>query len=175
MLLIIFGSPKPPGMPFSPSRLSFLLFLLSLCPCYVMAQDCENYGFLNGSACACPVGFGGSSCSQPGCGGTIFQGLQRPLASTSSGPYSNLTASSCSCQNGWTGLGCNVCQTANACQSAYSAAVGTSSQIPGSSSSTQNDTMVCNTASRVYASSQMSCHVVVCSEIPLLLYIPTAI
>ncbi|KAF8352217.1 hypothetical protein F5887DRAFT_934420 [Amanita rubescens] len=123
------------------------------------AQSCENYGFLNGSACACPVGFGDSTCSQPACGGTIFQGSQRPLASATSASFANLTASNCSCQTGWTGLGCNVCETANACQVAYSAVVNSTSQISGLLPN-GNNTVVCNTAPQVYASSQMSCQVV---------------
>ena len=137
------------------------LFLLLLMSGSSTAQSCENYGFVNGSTCACPVGFGGSTCSQPGCGGTIFQGSQRPLASASSGSFANLTSSSCLCQGGWTGLGCNVCQTASACQSAYSAVASTPSQVPGLGPGVQNSTVVCNTASRVYASGQMSCKVVV--------------
>ena len=124
----------------------------------VHAQTCENYGVVNGTSCACPVGFGGSTCSQIGCGGTIFQGSQRKLTSNS-GSFANLTASNCQCESGWTGTGCNVCQTANACQTGF-AAVGqptiASSSIDGSQG---NETIVCNTQARVYASSQMSCQV----------------
>ena len=122
------------------------------------AQICENYGVVNGTTCACPVGFGGSTCSQIGCGGTIFQGSQRKLTSNS-GSFANLTASTCQCESGWTGTGCNVCQTANACQTGF-AAVGQpsidSSSINGSQG---NQTLVCNTQARVYASGQMSCQV----------------
>ena len=134
--------------------------------CFVLlvhAQTCENYGVLNGTSCVCPVGFGGSTCSQLGCGGTIFQGSQRKLTSNSTGSFANLTASSCQCDSGWTGTGCNVCQNANACQTGF-AAVGQpaidSSSINGSQG---NETLVCNTQARVYASSQMSCQVKVCS------------
>jgi hypothetical protein len=129
----------------------------------VQAQTCENYGVLNGTICACPVGFGGSTCSQIGCGGTIFQGSQRKLTSNSTASFANLTASTCQCESGWTGTGCNVCQTTNACQTGF-AAVGRptidSSSINGSQG---NKTLVCNTQARVYASSQMSCQVNVCS------------
>ncbi|PFH53584.1 hypothetical protein AMATHDRAFT_79061 [Amanita thiersii Skay4041] len=139
--------------------LSCSLLLLSLAS-QLAAQSCENYGFLNDTTCACPVGFGGPTCSQPGCGGTIFQGSQRPLASTNTGSFTNITASGCACQNGWTGLGCNVCQIANACQSAYLSVVNTPSQVPGGGfPDQQNSTMVCNTSPRVYAAGQMSCKV----------------
>ncbi|KDR81917.1 hypothetical protein GALMADRAFT_240228 [Galerina marginata CBS 339.88] len=126
---------------------------------FVQAQTCENYGITNGTSCMCPTGFGGSTCSQPGCGGTIFQGSQRPLAPLS-GSSANLTAGGCSCVGGWTGTGCNVCQTASACQTAFSAA-GTVTADSSTLGSTQgNETMVCNSEPRVYASSQMSCQVI---------------
>ena len=121
------------------------------------AQTCQNYGVRNGTSCSCPVGFGGADCSLPGCGGTIFQGSQRPVASTS-GSFANLTAAGCSCTSGWTGTGCNVCQTASACQTAF-AAVGSVTPASALGPSQGNDTMVCNTQPRVYASSQMSCRV----------------
>lgn len=129
----------------------------------VHAQTCENYGVLNGTSCSCPTGFGGSTCSQIGCGGTIFQGSQRQLTSSSTGSFANLTASTCQCESGWTGTGCNVCQTANACQTGF-AAVGQATVNSSSFDGTKgNETLVCNSQARVYASSQMSCQVNVCS------------
>ncbi|TFK34870.1 hypothetical protein BDQ12DRAFT_635810 [Crucibulum laeve] len=127
----------------------------------VLGQACENYGIQGGSNCSCPTGFGGSSCSQPACGGNIFQGTQRALTPVSSGSFANLTAAGCSCQDGWTGTGCNVCQNSNACQSAYSASghsSSDSSSIAGAQNG-QNNSLTCNTAARVWASGQMSCQV----------------
>lgn len=128
------------------------------------AQSCENYGTPNGSGCACPVGFGGSTCSQPACGGTIFQGSQRSLAPPI-GQFSNLTASGCNCADGWTGTGCNVCTSSNACTAGLNSVSngGDSSTVPGLSGGLSN--LVCNQQARVYASSQMSCRV----EVRLLL------
>ncbi|PPQ63344.1 hypothetical protein CVT24_006717 [Panaeolus cyanescens] len=122
------------------------------------AQSCENYGTLNGSDCACPVGFGGSTCSQPACGGTIFQGTQRSLAPPI-GSFSNLTASGCACENGWVGTGCNVCTTNDACTSGLNSVSsgGDPSSVPGLSGGLSN--LVCNSQTRVYASGQMSCRV----------------
>jgi len=134
---------------FSRRALWFLPLLV-----FTRAQSCGNYGTPSGSDCLCPVGFGGASCQQPGCGGTIFQGSKRPLVP--SGQIANLTSAGCSCSSGWNGIGCNVCQTANACQSGF-AAVASSS--PTSSLGSGDNDMVCNTKSRVYASSQMSCTV----------------
>ena len=115
-------------------------------------MSCENYGVPNGTSCACPPGFGGSNCSQPACGGTIFQGTSRSVASGS--PFANLT--SCACEDGWTGTGCNVCQTANACQAGFSSVEGSSGPLTGLDSN-QNNTLVCNVAPRVYAAGEMSC------------------
>jgi len=124
------------------------------------AQSCENYGSQNGSSCACPTGFGGPTCSQIGCGGNIFQGSQRSLTPSSSS-FANLTAAGCSCEDGWSGTGCNVCQTSNACQVAYAAsgAAQSAPEIVSGAQNSQNNTIVCNTSARVWAGSQMSCQV----------------
>ncbi|KAF9464628.1 hypothetical protein BDZ94DRAFT_1256193 [Collybia nuda] len=124
------------------------------------AQLCENYGFQNGSTCACPTGFGGETCSQPACGGNIFEGIQRSLTPVSNG-VANLTQAGCSCQDGWTGTGCNVCQSSNACQAAYASFANTPSNpdVVTGSQGTQNQTLTCNTSPRVWAGSQMSCRV----------------
>ncbi|KAH9918371.1 ABC transporter [Epithele typhae] len=117
-------------------------------------SSCENYGLPNGTSCACPPGFGGSNCSQPACGGDIFQGSARPLASGT--PFANLT--SCACMDGWTGTGCNVCQTTAACQAGFSSVVGSAGALSGVQSG-QNGTIVCSLAARVYAAGEMSCGV----------------
>lgn len=136
--------------------LSFASFLFPI----ALAQSCTNYGITGGSGCLCPPGFGGANCSQPACGGTIFDGSNRSLPSSSSGGFPNLTSSGCSCTDGWAGLGCDVCTTASACQAAYAAVSGNSSS---STSITQasglNDTIVCNTSPTVYAAGELSCQV----------------
>ncbi|KAK7688928.1 hypothetical protein QCA50_007619 [Cerrena zonata] len=130
-------------------------------------SGCANYGSQNGSSCACPVGFGGSTCSQPACGGNIFQGTSRSLTPLSNGSngtsFANLTAAGCSCEDGWTGTGCNVCQTAQACQSGFSSVSQVSAgSLPLGASPVptgQNSTLVCNNAPKVYAAGEMSCQV----------------
>lgn len=136
--------------------LLYLLLLLVL----AKAQSCENYGFQNGSSCACPMGFGGPTCSQIACGGNIFQGSQRPLTSGSS-QFANVTESECLCEKDWTGTACNVCQTSSACQAAYSTFGNVSStpDIVNGVQGGQNSTLTCNTTPRVWAGSQMSCRV----------------
>ena len=123
----------------------------------VLAQSCQNYGISQGSGCLCPPGFGGSDCSSPACGGTMFQGSSRKTASA----LGNLTSAGCTCQDGWVGVGCNVCTSYTACQSGYTSQNPTNGNGVTGSDVGQNDTMVCNTAARVWAAGQMSCSVIV--------------
>ena len=136
-----------------------LTFLSLLLIPSAYAQTCENYGTPNGSSCSCPTGFGGPTCSQPGCHGTIFAGSQRQFVTPSSG-LANLTASGCGCESGWGGTGCNVCRSAAACQTGF-AAHGSAPTDSTTVTNVQNGTMVCNTTPRVWAASQMSCQVIV--------------
>ncbi|KAG2139030.1 hypothetical protein DEU56DRAFT_801366 [Suillus clintonianus] len=138
-----------------------LLVLIGL-SASVIGQTCMNYGETspsNASSCLCPPGFGGATCAQPACGGTIFDGSSRSLAqpSASSAGFANLTASDCTCESGWGGVGCNVCTTSSACQVAYTAVNGNASAISGLGG--LNDTMVCNTAPTVWAAGELSCQV----------------
>lgn len=147
---------------------SLVLLVASLVKHSSGQSTCENYGEPSGSSCSCPPGFGGSTCSSPACGGNIFQGTNRsiiPDASATS--FGNLTLSGCSCQDGWTGTGCNVCKSATSCQSAYTSVNGTSSSSSSSGidgvdgSSVLNGTLTCNSEPQIYAAGEMSCQVVV--------------
>lgn len=150
----------------SPRRLMILarlvLGLLS-CSILVLAQSCQNYGISQGSGCLCPPGFGGSDCASPACGGTMFQGSNRKTASA----FGNLTSAGCTCQDGWAGVGCDVCTSSAACQSGYVSQNPTNGNGVTGSDVGQNDTIVCNTAARVWAAGQMSCSVIVESTRPL--------
>src|SRR5947208_10728286 len=125
--------------------------LVHLSATSVRAQvTCENYGSpINASACACPPGFGGATCSAPACGGNIFQAAQRPLVSGASATsFGNLSSSSCACPAGWTGTGCNVCQSSTVCQSAFTASGGST---VNSQQDNLNNTLTCSTEPRVWA------------------------
>ena len=138
----------------------------ALLPTMSNSSSCVNYGIANGTSCACPVGFGGPTCEQPACGGNIFQGSSRSLTPVT-GNFPNLTAAGCSCESGWGGTGCNVCQSASACQTAFAAVIsqGSSSSSAGLGLPTgQNGTLVCNSQARVYAAGQMSCQVDVSND-----------
>jgi hypothetical protein len=76
-----------------------LLLIFAFAPPIVSGNICDNYGLVAGPSCSCPPGFGGPTCSQPACGGNLFQGSVRPLVSSN--------VSGCTCEGGWVGLGCN--------------------------------------------------------------------
>ncbi|KAI0446504.1 hypothetical protein F4803DRAFT_17787 [Xylaria telfairii] len=71
-------------------------------PVYECGQfaDCNTY---NGQ-CECPAGFGGDDCLQPTCG-SLARGRDRPIR----------TGDTCECDDGWTGINCNVCTEDKAC------------------------------------------------------------
>lgn len=143
--------------------LPLLLFTLLANITAAQAQTCENYAFANSDgSCNCPLGFGGPTCSELGCGGTILEGPERPYTSTSSG-FANLTQAGCACENGWGGVGCNVCQRGGVCQSAFASVRNGTGLAAGQSdpqlSGVVNGTLTCNTTPRVWAAGLLSCNV----------------
>ncbi|KZO95147.1 hypothetical protein CALVIDRAFT_555853 [Calocera viscosa TUFC12733] len=146
-----------------------LLSLLSLLH-PALSQSCEQYAIPQTSTtCLCPPGFSGPTCSLPSCSGDLFQGTSRPAAQPAQGQlYSNLTASDCTCSTGWAGEGCNVCRSSSACQNAFwasnfNATIGGGVSAPDltgvTPDQTGNQSVVCSTDSRVYASGELSCDV----------------
>ncbi|KAK9416327.1 hypothetical protein SUNI508_01744 [Seiridium unicorne] len=73
-----------------------------LLPAYTCGQfaECNEY---NGK-CECPAGFGGDDCLEPTCG-SLARGKDRPMR----------PGDSCDCDDGWTGINCNVCTEDRAC------------------------------------------------------------
>ncbi|KAK4167257.1 hypothetical protein QBC43DRAFT_256433 [Cladorrhinum sp. PSN259] len=73
-------------------------------PAYSCGQfaPCSEY---NGQ-CNCPNGYGGLDCLEPLCG-SLSRGVDRPKRD---GKY-------CECDDGWTGINCNVCKSDRACDS----------------------------------------------------------
>ncbi|EHA54731.1 ABC transporter [Pyricularia oryzae 70-15] len=68
--------------------------------CLLPAYTCGQYGGCNeyDGTCRCPEGYGGLDCMEPLCG-SLARGKDRPMRS----------GDQCSCDEGWTGINCNVC------------------------------------------------------------------
>ncbi|KAI1000184.1 ABC transporter G family member [Podosphaera aphanis] len=74
--------------------------------CLLPAFSCGQYSDCNqyNGRCSCPPGFGGDDCLSPVCG-SLADGKNRPMRK---GDY-------CECNEGWTGINCNVCTDNRAC------------------------------------------------------------
>ncbi|RKF54149.1 ABC transporter G family member [Golovinomyces cichoracearum] len=74
--------------------------------CLLPAFSCGQFSECNqyNGKCSCPPGFGGDDCLSPVCG-SLAKGNQRKMRL---GDY-------CECDDGWTGINCNVCTKNKAC------------------------------------------------------------
>ncbi|KAI0160619.1 hypothetical protein GGR57DRAFT_388693 [Xylariaceae sp. FL1272] len=74
--------------------------------CLLPAHECGQYADCNAynGKCECPAGFGGDDCLEPTCG-SLARGKDRPIRS----------GDTCNCDDGWTGINCNVCTENTAC------------------------------------------------------------
>jgi ABC-type multidrug transport system ATPase subunit len=74
--------------------------------CLLPAHTCGQYADCNefNGKCSCPDGFGGDDCLQPLCG-SLGRGKDRPMRGKDN----------CQCDDGWTGIHCNVCTEDQAC------------------------------------------------------------
>ncbi|KAF4121761.1 ABC-type branched-chain amino acid transport system, ATPase component [Geosmithia morbida] len=90
----------------SSIRLPPLPLLFPSFNCLLPAHTCAQYAGCNefNGKCDCPEGFGGDDCLQPLCG-SLARGKDRSMRS---GP-------NCHCDDGWTGINCNVCTENKAC------------------------------------------------------------
>ncbi|KAJ3241698.1 hypothetical protein HDU81_011022 [Chytriomyces hyalinus] len=82
-------------------------------------KGCFNYGTCGtSSVCNCPSGFGGRDCLQPLCGSAVKDNQVRPILPPGK--------SSCSCDDGFTGPTCGVCQSDSVCPQATSSGISVS-------------------------------------------------
>ncbi|KAI1821118.1 hypothetical protein F4861DRAFT_533181 [Xylaria intraflava] len=74
--------------------------------CLLPAYECGQFANCNSynGQCECPAGFGGDDCLQPTCG-SLARGPDRPIRS----------GDDCDCDDGWTGINCNICTKDQAC------------------------------------------------------------
>lgn len=131
-----------------------LLILLGLSLVGIaQGQDCLNYGIPTGFSCQCPPQFGGTLCDSLTCGNPLQSPVDRPV----------LAGTSCEgqCQAGFSGVGCNVCTTAQACSAAPGSgqATLTPDASSGIASTLDNSTIVCNTSPYVYTQGFVDCNV----------------
>ena len=68
--------------------------------------ECRQFGTCHNSdgRCGCPAGFGTEDCSEPTCG-SLAKGSAREVRGDGD----------CECDEGWSGINCNVCETDHAC------------------------------------------------------------
>ncbi|KAF9893604.1 hypothetical protein FE257_010916 [Aspergillus nanangensis] len=87
---------RPPGCPECPACFN----------CQLEKFQCAQFATCDkfSGKCECPPGFGGDDCSQPVCG-SLADGHERAPRK----------GKNCDCEDGWSGINCNVCETNNAC------------------------------------------------------------
>ncbi|KAL2755705.1 hypothetical protein ACRALDRAFT_2042006 [Sodiomyces alcalophilus JCM 7366] len=78
--------------------------------CLLPAHKCTQFADCNDytGKCDCPEGFGGDDCLEPLCG-SLGRGENQNR------PMRPPRAKSCDCDDGWTGINCNVCTEDKAC------------------------------------------------------------
>ncbi|CAB4254686.1 similar to Saccharomyces cerevisiae YCR011C ADP1 Putative ATP-dependent permease of the ABC transporter family of proteins [Maudiozyma barnettii] len=77
--------------------------------CMLPIFECKQYSQCNefSGRCDCIDGFGGDDCSIPLCGSLADDNNNRPQRSSND--------SSCLCDDGWSGINCNICQEDSVC------------------------------------------------------------
>ncbi|CAO3564493.1 unnamed protein product [Mortierella alpina] len=109
--------------------------------CSTSPKGCLNYGVCQGNVCKCMPGFGGTDCGLLSCGSPLTDPSQRPTVASGVG---------CStCDDGFGGLNCNVCQTNAGCQA----------KPPSRFSLLGNENLVCNKKPEVFQNAFMACPV----------------
>ncbi|KAL7750097.1 hypothetical protein RI367_004612 [Sorochytrium milnesiophthora] len=112
-----------------------------VCPtCFTCASEgCLNFGQCTNAVCQCHAGLGGKDCGLATCNSTNVPASQRS-------PRPD--REQCVCDDGFTGINCNVCTRDDVCQSI--------ANVPASEQKSL-DTRICNRSPRVYKRSQMMC------------------
>lgn len=74
--------------------------------CNLPAHSCGQFAPCSeySGKCDCPAGYGGDNCLEPLCG-SLARGPDRPKRE----------GKTCDCDDGWTGINCNVCTSDRAC------------------------------------------------------------
>ncbi|KAG0316959.1 hypothetical protein BGZ99_006571 [Dissophora globulifera] len=110
--------------------------------CSASPKGCLNGGNCENKVCKCAAGFGGGDCSLLACGSPLID----PSLRTTVASGTNCTT----CDDGFGGFNCNVCETDAGCQS----------KPPSRTSFFGNEDMVCNKKPEVFYDAYMSCAVI---------------
>lgn len=148
-----------PGIPFMRPIMPLLLAMLSLFGMTAAQSSCSNYGSSGSSSCLCPPGFvnASSDCTTPVCGGSLGSaGLSGITIPRTSRGFGNTSSPICACSDAWSGPGCTVCATANACRDSF---VYLSPPASAGDTAVLNTSWTCNGEPTTYSSSQLSCNV----------------
>lgn len=77
--------------------------------CMLPIFKCKQFSKCNSNTgrCECLAGFGGDDCSIPLCGSLSEENDKRPLRDNKT--------ESCNCEEGWSGINCNICEEDSVC------------------------------------------------------------
>ncbi|KAG0233627.1 hypothetical protein BGX31_004800, partial [Mortierella sp. GBA43] len=109
--------------------------------CSTSPKGCLNNGVCSGTQCKCTPGFGGNDCGLLSCGSPLIDPSQRPTAPANT--------KCTTCEDGFGGFNCNVCQTNAGC----------TSKPPSRSSFLGTESMECNKKPEVFYNAFMTCAV----------------
>lgn len=84
--------------------------------CNLNSTPCQQFGNCTSTTghCSCPVGFGDIDCSKVLCGSPAL-GLERPMRPDTNKDVPLEERPQCQCDDGWSGLNCNVCEENKGC------------------------------------------------------------
>ncbi|KAG0148835.1 hypothetical protein CROQUDRAFT_379935 [Cronartium quercuum f. sp. fusiforme G11] len=129
---------------FARGRLFGSIFSFYLYASPTRAQTCQDLNQTT-SSCDCSPGLTNSpTCDTLACGNPFIASSKRPVLDPTAAGDSGSKRCRKQCTNGFCGLGCNICQSSDACKSGFNSLSSGSSSNTGLASSASQD-LSCNT------------------------------